>query len=191
MNLKKNPKKQREKSPNHKLIQMTRDDYILLGSIVKTRGISGEVVIRSKITIREIIKQKSVMLKIDGLLVPFFVISWKNIQDNEIILKFRDIETKEKAEKLKDAEVYLLKTAISNVDIKSVTENLSGYQVVDIRTGVIGKSTGIMEIPGNELLQVEYRKKEILLPLQEGVVLEINSEKKMIKVDLPDGFLEI
>lgn len=170
---------------------MTRDDYMLLGSIVKTRGISGEVVVRSKFTAREVINQKSVMLKIDGLLVPFFVISWKNIPDNEIILKFRDIETKEKAEKLKNADVYLLKTAISNFDIKSVKENLSGYQVIDVRTGVIGKSTGIMEIPGNELLQVKHRKKEILLPLQEGVVLEINSEKKMIKVDLPDGFLEI
>ena len=86
---------------------MTRDDYRLLGSVVKTRGFSGEVVVRSRTTTQGINEsQKHVMIKIDGLLVPFFIVSWQSLSDKEIILKFRDIETKEKAEKLKDNEIY-------------------------------------------------------------------------------------
>jgi 16S rRNA processing protein RimM len=192
MNLQKNPKIRKKRSQNNKIAHMTRDDYRLLGSIVKTRGISGEVVVRSSITTQGINEnQKHVMIKIDGLLVPFFIISWQSLSNKEIILKFRDIETKEKAEKLKDNEIYLHRTEISNANIRSGTDDLSGYQVIDVRAGIIGKSTGIMEIPGNELLQVEYRKREILLPIQEGLILEIDSKKKLIRVDLPIGFLEI
>jgi len=191
MNLQKNPKIRKKRSQNNKIAHMTRDDYRLLGSIVKTRGVSGEVIVRSRIAAEGINeKQKHVMIKIDGLLVPFFIVSWQNLSNKEIILKFRDIETKEKAEKLKDNEIYLPRTEIST-SIKSGTDDLSGYQVIDVRDGVIGNSTGIIEIPGNELLKVEYRKREILLPIQEGLILEINFKKKLIRVDLPKGFLEI
>jgi 16S rRNA processing protein RimM len=191
MNLQKNPKIPKKRSQNNNTAYMTRDDYRLLGSVVKTRGISGEVVVRSKTTTQGINEsQKHVMIKIDGLLVPFFIVSWQSLSDKEIILKFRDIETKEKAEKLKDNEIYLPRTEF-NTNIRSGTDDLSGYQVIDVRDGVIGKSTGIMEIPGNDLLKVEYRKREILLPIQEGLILEINSKKKLIRVNLPKGFLEI
>jgi 16S rRNA processing protein RimM len=191
MNLQKNPKIPKKRSQNNNTAHMTRDDYRLLGSVVKTRGISGEVVVRSKTTTQGINEsQKHVMIKVDGLLVPFFIVSWQSLSDKEIILKFRDIETKEKAEKLKDNEIYLPRTEF-NTNIRSGTNDLSGYQVIDVRDGVIGKSTGIMEIPGNELLKVEYRKREILLPIQEGLILEINSKKKLIRVNLPKGFLEI
>jgi 16S rRNA processing protein RimM len=191
MNLQKNPKIRKNRSQNNNTAYMTRDDYRLLGSVVKTRGISGEVVVRSRTTIQGINEsQKHVMIKVDGLLVPFFIVSWQSLSDKEIILKFRNIETKEKAEKLKDNEIYLSRTEF-NTDIRSSTDDLSGYQVIDVRDGVIGKSTGIMEIPGNDLLKVEYRKREILLPIQEGLILEINSKKKLIRVDLPKGFLEI
>ncbi len=191
MNLQKNPKIRKKRSQNNNTVHMTRDDYRLLGSVVKTRGISGEVVVRSRTTIQGINEsQKYVMIKVDGLLVPFFIVSWQSLSDKEIILKFRNIETKEKAEKLKDNEIYLSRTEF-NTDIRSGTDDLSGYQVIDVRDGVIGKSTGIMEIPGNDLLKVEYRKREILLPIQEGLILEINSKKKLIRVNLPKGFLEI
>jgi 16S rRNA processing protein RimM len=191
MNLKKNPKILKKRSQNNKIAYMTRDDYRLLGSVVKTRSFSGEVVVRSIRTTQEIKKnQKHVMINIDGILVPFFIVSWQSLSDKEIILKFRDIETKEKAEKLKDKEIYLPRTEI-NTNIRSGTDDLSGYQVIDVRIGILGKSEGIMEIPGNELLKVKYRKREILLPIQEGLILEIDSKKKLIKVDLPEGLLEI
>jgi len=171
---------------------MTRDDYKLLGSVVKMRGITGEVVIRSKIPVKGMNKDlKSLMVKIDGLLVPFSIISLHIINDTEIIVVFRDINSKKKAEILKDKDIFILQNEIKNISVISDLHNLSGYKVKDIRIGHIGKVTGIMEIPGNDLLKVIFRNREILLPVQEGLILEIDSKKKLIKVDLPEGFLEI
>jgi 16S rRNA processing protein RimM len=170
---------------------MTREDYRLIGSVVKTRGISGEVVIRSKISTSGIDEvQKFVMIKIDGLLVPFFIESWQILSQEEIILKFRDTDTRDKADKLKNKEIWLPWNKIKNFHIPP-TEDLTGYEVIDISTGNIGRSTGILNIPGNELLRIEYQERELLLPIQEGIIVEINSKKKFIRVDLPDGFLGI
>ncbi len=171
---------------------MTRDEYRLLGSVIKTKGISGEVVIRTKITTIGISEdQKYVMIKIDGLLVPFFIDSWQNLSNNEIILKFRDINKKEKAERLKDREIWLPRNELKNALMKPADDDLSGYKVIDVSDGFIGRTTGILEIPGNDLLRVEYREREILLPIHESIILEINPDKKLIRVDLPDGFLQI
>ena len=171
---------------------MTRDKYKLLGSVVKTHGISGEVVIRFRIPVKGINKNlKSLMIKMDGLLVPFSIISWHNLTDNEIVAVFRDINSKKKAETLKDKDIYILRNEITNSNVRSDIPDLSGYKVTDIRIGEIGKTTGILEVPGNDLLQVEYQKRQILIPVQEGLILEIDSVKKLITVDLPEGFLEI
>lgn len=171
---------------------MARDDYKFLGSVVKTHGISGEVVIRSKIPVKGMNKDlKSLMVKIDGLLVPFSIISLQFITETEIIVVFRNIDSKNKAEILKDKDIFILQDEIKNASVISDMPDLSGYKVTDIRIGDIGKVTGIMEVPGNDLLKIEFRKREILLPIQEGLILEIDSKKKMVKVDLPEGFLEI
>lgn len=171
---------------------MAREDYKLLGSVAKMHGISGEVVIRSKIPVKIVNHNlKSLMIKIDGLLVPFSIVSMHFLTDTEIIALFRDIDSRKKAEFLQDKDIFIPSHEIRNTAVKSDFPNLTGYKVTDIRTGEIGKAMGILEIPGNDLLQVEYREREILLPIQEGLILEINSKKKLIIVDLPEGFLEI
>jgi 16S rRNA processing protein RimM len=171
---------------------MTRDDYKLLGSVVKTHGISGEVVIRSSVPIKGMNKNlKSLMVEIDGLLVPFSIISWHFLKDNEIVMEFRDIDSKKKADKLKGKDIFIFRKEITNTSIGLNKNNLSGFRVIDIKIGEIGITKGILEVPGNNLFQVEYRKREILLPIQEGMILEINTKKKLIRVDLPEGFLDI
>jgi len=171
---------------------MTRDDYKLLGSVVKTRGISGEVVIRLRIPVKRINNNlKSLMVQIDGLLVPFSIISWHFLTDTEIITVFQDINSKKKAEILRDKDIYISRNEVTNSTVRSDLHNLTGYRVADIRIGEIGLTTGILEIPGNDLLQVEYQKRQILIPIQEGLILEIDSKKKLITVDLPEGFLKI
>jgi 16S rRNA processing protein RimM len=171
---------------------MTRDQYRLLGSVAKTKGISGEVVIRTKITTRSINSgQKYVMVKIEGLLVPFFIDSWHNLSNNEVILKFRDINNRDRAEFFRDKEIWLPQNEFKKSFLKPAEEDLSGYKVIDINEGFIGITQGILDIPENDLLRVDFRNHEVLIPLQEGIILKIEPDKKEIKVNLPDGFLQI
>lgn len=171
---------------------MTGDQYRLLGSVIKSKGISGNLVIRTKITTTGISeKQKFVMVKIDGLLVPFFIDSWKNISDKEIILKFRDTDTRESAEKFRDREIWLPRNEFKKTSLITTSPNISGYKVIDSKEGFVGITSGIVEIPENELLRVNRGDREVLIPIQEGIVIEINPDKQEIRVNLPDGLLDI
>ncbi len=171
---------------------MTRDDYISLGVVVKTRGISGELVIRSK---KEILKIKSewesVWIEIDGLLVPFFISSFSRVKDNEIIITLEDVDVPEKAEKLTGRNAFVHKSEIVQNQGDYLPEQILGYMINDVHSGEIGRITGIDEIPGNSLFRVKYGNREILIPIQEDLIREINEKKKYILVNLPPGFLEI
>jgi 16S rRNA processing protein RimM len=171
---------------------MAGDEYRLLGSVVKTKGIAGEIIIRTKISADSIqAKQRFVMVKIDGLLVPFYADSWHNNSKREIVLKIRDISTRDKAENFRDKEIWLPAKEFRDPGSKNTAISLTGYKVIDASNGFIGITKGILEIPGNDLLQVDYREREILIPIQGSIILEINADKKQIKVSLPEGFLKI
>jgi len=171
---------------------MTRDQYRLLGSVVKTKGISGEVIIRTKIPTGSINSdQKCVMVMIDGLLVPFFIDSWHTTSNNEIVIKFRDIVTRDKAEFFRDREIWLPRKELRKSLLNQSGEDLTGYKVFDVSEGFIGITQGILDIPDNELLRVDFMDHEVLIPLQEGIILKINPDKKEIRVQLPEGFLQI
>jgi len=159
---------------------------------VKTKGISGDVVTRTKITTDSIKEEERfVMVEINGLFVPFFAESWHNISKNEIVLKFKSIDTKDKAENFRDRKIWLHRDEFKRTLFKPTLQDLVGYKIIDTSEGFIGIAKGMLEIPGNELLQVDYGDRELLIPLQEGIVLEINPDKKQIRVSLPDGFLQI
>jgi len=171
---------------------MTRDDYISLGTVVKTRGISGDLVIRSNRKLLQIKNNwESVWIEIDGLLVPFFISSYSFFKDNEILIGLEDIDLPEKAEKLTGRNAFIHKSNIVQSPGDYSPDKILGFLIIDIHSGEIGKITGIDEIPGNSLFRVEHGNREILIPMQEDLIHEINEKKKIILVDLPEGFLEI
>ena len=58
-------------------------------------------------------------------------------------------------------------------------------------SGNVGKITEILFYPDNPVFQVMQDQKEIIVPLHEDLIVEIDSQKKRIKVNLPEGLLEI
>jgi len=171
---------------------MTRDDYIFLGTIVKTRGTSGDLIIRSKKKIVQIKNNwESVMVEIDGLLVPFFISGWNISGSNEILLTVEDIDIPEKAVKFSGRKVYINQSVIVFSSSEFHPDEVNGYLVIDINAGEIGRITGIDEIPGNPLFRLKYHGREILIPIHQDLIIEINEKKKIVRVNLPAGFLEI
>ena len=50
---------------------------------------------------------------------------------------------------------------------------------------------GVWGMPFQFLAKVMKDKKEILIPLNDNFILNIDEKKKLVEVQLPDGFLEI
>ncbi|HXA02830.1 MAG TPA: hypothetical protein VNW99_12625, partial [Cytophagaceae bacterium] len=66
-----------------------------------------------------------------------------------------------------------------------------GYQVNDKNLGMLGKITEVYIMPGQEMLAMAWKEKEVLIPVNEHILLKADHKKKILQVDLPEGLLDL
>src|ERR1017187_3147883 len=173
---------------------MNKDECTKIGFIAKLHGYKGEVTIyiddefEDALMIEDI---KTLLIEINEQLIPYFI---EKIGGNSsaIVVLFEDINTEAAAKKLLRKSVYLkTKDIPKGREKKDDISQLIGFMIVDKEHGELGIVDAILEFPSQLLLQLKYKSKEVLIPLTEPLVSSINKKKKIINVDLPEGFLEI
>jgi 16S rRNA processing protein RimM len=163
-----------------------------IGTLTKLYSFKGRYVLISERNIgKEIQNWESVFLEIEGLLVPFFFNFMNITSDNSAIIGFEDIDTPEKAEAYLYSNVYQLKSLAGEYKAQLIPEHMSGYDVNDKIAGNIGKIDKILDYKHNLLFRIIKGEKEILIPLSEEIILDINHKKKEILIQAPEGLLDL
>jgi len=110
-----------------------------------------------------------------------------------LILKFRGVDTISDAEALRGCNVQLTEDEIGPPpEDEHFYSDLIGCQVVDAETDrSIGEVENILEPGGALLLQVDAGGREVLIPFVRDICVEIETERKMIRVRLPEGLEEL
>ncbi|MBN1598574.1 MAG: 16S rRNA processing protein RimM [Bacteroidales bacterium] len=168
-------------------------DCLLLGTITKTHGVKGQVVLKlNNLCFDDIKEMETVFIIIDGLPVPFFVSEYIKKNHDSLIIKFDDINMEEDARELSECNVYIKSTLISSKTINPETsEKLIGYKVIDNKLGLLGTLNDILDIQLNPLFRIVNINKEILLPIQPEFILSIDDDQKIILVETPSGFEDL
>jgi 16S rRNA processing protein RimM len=68
---------------------------------------------------------------------------------------------------------------------------VTGYLVSDKKSGELGPVREILEMPGQRILAVEHREKEVLIPFKRPILVKTDHTAKTILVNLPEGLLDI
>lgn len=171
---------------------MNRSDTQLIGALVKLHGFKGNYVLVSESAISEKIKKwESVFLEIEGLLVPFFISYISITSETSAIIGFEDIDSPEIAQEFVSSNVYQLSKLVGTRKKDTVTDHLTGYTVIDKNVGVIGTIDQILDYNQNLLLSLKKGKQEILIPVHEEIIVNVNHKKKEITIDAPEGLLDI
>jgi len=66
-----------------------------------------------------------------------------------------------------------------------------GCEVVDKDGGRIGTVTGLLPAGGRDILVVDREGREVLIPFMESLCLDVDAAARRIRVDLPDGLLDL
>ena len=173
---------------------MDKKDCIKIGFIAKTRAFKGEVIIYFDEDLKvsfDVNKLKTFLVEINNQLIPYFIEKISG-NDTSCIVLFEDINTHDAALKLTRKSIYLPESSTKKIKTpKDDIKALIGYKVIDKTAGELSTVIDILEYPMQLLLKIEYQSKEVLIPLVEPLVTEINTRKKTIAVDLPEGFLDI
>ena len=173
---------------------MDKNNFRKIGSISKVNRKTGEATVfyQQKNT-KPDHDPEVIFIEIDGGLVPFFVaeISTGNPESFRVVLQ--DYNTPEVAQRFVGCRVFLPddqpvgQTTTLNIDYGEIV----GYAVNDKTYGAIGPIADVFESPDQVLIQVFKATKEILIPLVEDYLIEVDTKAKTIYLDLPDGLLDI
>lgn len=172
---------------------ITQDEVYKIGRIGKPHGIQGEVHFLFDDDVFDRVESDYLILDIDGILVPFFMEEYRFRGESSALVKFCDIDTQDKARELTNCDVYFPYN-LTDEDPENIRwTQIIGFNLVDTRTQQnIGSVIGIDDNTMNILFEVETPdKKIILVPANEELIEEVNTDNKYISIQVPEGLLDL
>lgn len=167
-------------------------EYFKIGHIAGTHGIHGQMVLRHSLgTGTDWNEVRAVFLEEEkDSFVPWFItgISPKNQQ--EVLVMFEDVSTKEQAGLLLRKDVWLSKKDFMKLASKDSPISWLGFTIYNGKERV-GDIEEIIEQPHQILCRVIWEKKELLIPIHEDSLKKIDRKGRKLIVELPEGLLEI
>ena len=172
---------------------MTKEIISLFGRLTKTHGYQGKIVLKANLSAKlEIENMESVFLKIDGILVPFFIEEISESNFPFYILKLENIDSDNSASKLTGRDVFILDIyLLQEADPQLKLKDIVGYLLKDQHNRPVGEVVDLLEVPGNSLFVVDFNGREILVPIQLELIIDIIQADNIIKMSIPDGITEI
>ncbi|HRH43337.1 MAG TPA: ribosome maturation factor RimM [Pyrinomonadaceae bacterium] len=167
-------------------------DLVTIAKISKTRGLRGEVVadVLTDFPERFELLDKVFIVKPNGeTLETNLEKFW--FQKGRVILKFKDFNQIETAETLRDCEVSIPESeAVALEEDEFYDWELQECEVETVEGEKLGRVKELLRTGGTEILVVQGKSKDYLIPFAETICVEVDIENKLIRVDAPDGLLD-
>ena len=172
---------------------MDREGYFLLGRITKAHGLKGAVqVMLEASNPDDYLELESIFVEHKQRLVPFFIEEFSLQGQNKGIIKFEDVDNIDQAKNYMASSLYIKEEDVSEEDLDAQESmDVIGFKIIDSTLGELGLVTDYYEKVGQDLLAFEYKGQEILIPIDESIVLDIDPDTQTVHTAIPDGLLDI
>jgi 16S rRNA processing protein RimM len=172
---------------------MQKEDCFYLGKIVKKYSFKGELLIKLDSDDPEIYtKMESVFVEKNKSLIPFFI-ERSSLHKSELLrVKFEDINNDEDTDPLLKCDLYLpLEFLPKLTGNKFYYHEIIGYTVEDKNFGEVGTITGVNDSTSQALFEIDRNGKEVLIPLIDDFIKNVDRETKTLQLEVPKGLIEI
>jgi 16S rRNA processing protein RimM len=164
-----------------------------IGFIRKTHGVQGELVLEYETEFEESVADAvRFFLETDGLLVPFFLagegLRFKSVKT--VLVTLDGVENEEEARRLIGSSVYLFEEEIIDEKEEGTASAFTGYRLFDENSHEIGLIKAVDDYSGNIVFTLDYKNQELLVPFNQELLLELDDEKKIIRLRLPEGLID-
>ncbi len=177
---------------NFKNKKMDTSDFYYLGYVVKTIGNKGVLRIQLDTDNPQYYQNLSeVMLAIKEQLVTY-PIKEISITDDKANISFKNIDNTEVAKMLQGCSLYLPLTSLPKLKgNKFYFHEVTGFEVYDKEKGLIGTIQTIIDQTSQPIIQIDFNGKEILIPITDEIIINVDRDKKRMDIEAPDGLIEI
>lgn len=170
---------------------MAATELVEIGYVVKTHGVKGQLKISFNENVKELSAGEALFFLIRGEQIPFFIREIEYISNIEALVHLEDIDSIDSAGRFAKKPVSGKADLVETENMEADTFDLTGFRIIDIQMGEVGKVANWYEMNEYILLEMDYLGKEILIPFHEETIIELDEVGKVIHMKIPDGLLEI
>lgn len=168
-------------------------DLLEVGKIINTHGLRGEVKVASWTDYPEVFEDLKVVWLKKGEEKTQLAISGIKYQKNNLIIKFRELQDINQAEPLKNRILYAERSALGELPEGAYyIADLIGMSVKKESGELVGKIKDVMQTGANDIYVVGREgAKDLLVPVIESVVLNVDIENREVTVRLMEGLEDL
>ena len=172
---------------------MQKKDCFFVGKIVKKYSFKGELLIKLDTDDpHQFLEMESVFVEVHKNLIPFFIEKSSLHKSTLLRVQFDEVHSDEDAIALIGKELYLPLDSLPKLSgTKFYYHEIIGFKVVDATFGPVGTITGVNDNTAQHLFVIDRDSTEILIPINDQFIKEINRTSKEIHLDVPEGLIEL
>jgi 16S rRNA processing protein RimM len=172
---------------------MKKEDCFYLGKIVKKYSFKGEILAKLDTDEPEIYEHlDAIFLDLRHNLVPFFV-EFSQLHKSELLrIKFEEVDTESDADSILKCDMYLPLEVLPKLEgNKFYFHEVIGFTIEDKNYGKVGIIKSINDSTAQALFEIDRNGIEILIPMNDEFIIEVNRKTKTILVDTPEGLINL
>jgi len=168
-----------------------KEQCFSLGKITKLHGYKGGLILHIDSSTPQYFKDlESVLLDIDQELVPFFLSQKGKLNGKKLLINLEDVRP-EDAHKYVGREAYLPESMLPEAEDDAYYDKaIIGYTAWEGK-GDIGVVVDVVENSSQNLFVVEKGQQEFLIPAVDAFIKGIDTNEKIIYLELPEGLLDL
>ena len=161
-------------------------DYLLIGKIVNTHGIKGEVKILSDFLRKDLVFKKDFKLYVGRNLDEYIIDSYRHHKIFDMVC-FQGINNINEVLNLKGSNVYVKRMDLDLKKDEYILEDLIDLNII-YNKEILGKVVDISYNNGNNLLKITGSK-EFFIPINDVFIKKVDLKSKVIEVKNIEGLI--
>ena len=166
------------------MIQLS--ELALVGKTGKTHGIKGELTFEFSEDF-DIDECDYFVFEMDAIFVPFFINAYRFKNDTTALILLDGITDEPRARELSGKSVYVKRDVLGQPTEAPTLSYFVGFSVHEQSYGVLGVIDGVDESTANALFMIGER----LIPVSESYITDIDHDKRILHMTLPEGLLDL
>lgn len=172
-----------------------KSDFLTIGKVGRAHGLKGELCVISYADSPLLFEKLTrVYLKKDAWRFPrkFKIYSYREAQD-KLYLSLQGVAGRDEVKNLQGAEVWVRFKDLPDRDPDDIyLFELVGFSVFLADDSLLGHITDVQAETAQEVWTIKNSQgKEIMFPVAEQFVLDIDAQAKSVQIDPPAGLIEI
>lgn len=169
------------------------NDLFLVGKTLKSHGTAGQLRLMVEERFHVYFRAGAfVFLDLNGSKVPFQIAEVHEGQ--HFVVLFEGIRGKDDSDALTGKEIWIPVEQVKDRHLKSphhLKAKWEDYKIRDEENGTVYVILRTEEYPQQLMAVIDVDGREVLIPLSDQLISEIDKEQQVIHMNIPDGLLDL